>query len=154
MANSRTVQFDSTDQTAIYAAKLAKNLAPEDIILLNGDVGAGKSYFCRALIKSVLEYDEDIPSPTFTLVQQYDTEIGELWHADLYRLSDPTEVIELGLLDAIESATILIEWPDQIIDFLPKTALKINISTTGDETRVFNFSWTDKKWDEKLPGHE
>ena len=154
MANSRTVQFDSPEQTAIYAAKLAKNLAPEDIILLNGDVGAGKSYFCRALIQSVLQYEEDIPSPTFTLVQQYDTEIGELWHADLYRLSDPTEVIELGLLDAIESATILIEWPDQIIDFLPKTALKIKISTTGDEIRVFNFSWTDKKWDEKLPGHE
>ena len=154
MANSRTVQFDSPEQTAIFAAKLAKNLAPEDIILLNGDVGAGKSYFCRALIQAVLQYEEDIPSPTFTLVQQYDTEIGELWHADLYRLSDPTEVIELGLLDAIESAPILIEWPDQIIDFLPKTALKIKISTTGDETRVFNFSWTDKKWDEKLPGHE
>ena len=154
MANSRTVQFDSPEQTAIYAAKLAKNLAPEDIILLNGDVGAGKSYFCRALIQSVLQYEEDIPSPTFTLVQQYDTEIGELWHADLYRLNDPTEVIELGLLDAIESATILIEWPDQIIDFLPKTALKIKISTTGHEIRVFNFSWTDNKWDEKLPGHE
>jgi tRNA A37 threonylcarbamoyladenosine biosynthesis protein TsaE len=66
----------------------------------------------------------------------------------------PSEVIELGLLDAIESATILIEWPDQIIDFLPKTALNINISASGDETRVFHFSWTDKKWDEKLPGHE
>ena len=153
MANSRTVQFDSPEQTASYAAKLAKNLAPKDIILLNGDVGAGKSFFCRALIKSVLEYDEDIPSPTFTLVQQYDTEIGELWHADLYRLSDPSEVIELGLLDAIESAIILIEWPDQIIDFLPNSVLNINISTSGHETRVFHFSWTDKKWDGKLPGH-
>ena len=154
MANSRTVQFDSPVQTAIYAAQLAKNLAPEDIILLNGDVGAGKSYFCRALIQSVLQYEEDIPSPTFTLVQQYDTEIGELWHADLYRLSDPTEVIELGLLDAIESAIILIEWPDQIADFLPNSVLNINISTSGNETRVFRFSWTDKKWDEKLSGHE
>jgi len=65
----RTV-INSPEQTAIYAAKLAKNLAPEDIILLNGNVGAGKSYFCRALIQSVLQYEEDIPSPTFTLVQQ------------------------------------------------------------------------------------
>ena len=154
MANSRTVQFDSPEQTAIYAAKLAKNLAPEDIILLSGDVGAGKSYFCRALIQSVLQYEEDIPSPTFTLVQQYDTEIGELWHADLYRLSDPTEVIELGLLDAIESAIILIEWPDQITDFLPNSALNININTSDHETRVFRLSWTDNKWDEKLSGHE
>ena len=154
MANSRTLQFDSPEQTAIYAAKLAKNLAPEDIILLNGDVGAGKSYFCRALIQSVLQYEEDIPSPTFTLVQQYDTEIGELWHADLYRLNDPTEVIELGLLDAIEGAIILIEWPDQITDFLPNSALNININTSDHETRVLRFSWTDKKWDEKLPGHE
>ena len=154
MANSRTVQFNSPEQTAIYAAKLAKNLAPEDIILLNGDVGAGKSYFCRALIKSVLEYEEDIPSPTFTLVQQYDTEIGEVWHADLYRLSDPSEVIELGLLDAIECAIILIEWPDQIIDFLPSSALNININANSHETRVFHFSWTDEKWDGKLPDHE
>jgi tRNA threonylcarbamoyl adenosine modification protein YjeE len=154
MANSRTVQFDSPEQTAIYAAKLAKNLAPEDIILLNGDVGAGKSYFCRALIQSVLQYEEDIPSPTFTLVQQYDTEIGELWHADLYRLSDPTEVVELGLLDAMESAIILIEWPDQITDFLPNSALNININTSDHETRVFHLSWTDNKWDEKLSGHE
>ena len=154
MANSKTVQFDDPEQTAIYAAKFAKNLAPEDIILLNGDVGAGKSYFCRALIKSVLEYDEDIPSPTFTLVQQYDTEIGEVWHADLYRLSDPSEVIELGLLDAIECAIILIEWPDQIIDFLPSSALNININANGHETRVFHFSWTDEKWDGKLPDHE
>jgi tRNA threonylcarbamoyl adenosine modification protein YjeE len=154
MANSRTVQFDSPEQTAIYAAKLANNLAAEDIILLNGNVGAGKSYFCRALIQSVLQFEEDIPSPTFTIVQQYDTAIGELWHADLYRLSDPSEVIELGLLDAIESATILIEWPDQITDFLPSSALNINISASGHETRVFHFSWTNKKWDEKLPGHE
>ena len=154
MANSRTVQFDSPEQTAIYAAKLANNLAPEDIILLNGDVGAGKSYFCRALIQAVLQYEEDIPSPTFTLVQQYDTEIGELWHADLYRLSDPTEVIELGLLDEIESAIILIEWPDQITDFLPNSALNININTSDQETRVFHLTWTDNKWDENLPGHE
>ena len=154
MANSKTVQFNSPEQTAIYAAKLAQNLAPEDIILLNGNVGAGKSYFCRALIQSVLQYEEDIPSPTFTLVQQYDTEIGELWHSDLYRLSDPSEVIELGLLDAIESAIVLIEWPNQIIDFLPNSVLHINISASGHETRVFHFIWTDKKWDEKLSGHE
>ena len=154
MANSKTVQFDDSEQTAIYAAKLANNLAPEDIILLNGDVGAGKSYFCRALIKSVLEYEEDIPSPTFTLVQQYDTEIGEVWHADLYRLSDPSEVIELGLLDAIECTIILIEWPDQIIDFLPSSALNININANSHETRVFHFSWTDEKWDGKLLDHE
>ena len=154
MANSRTVQFDSPEQTAIYAAKLAKNLAPEDIILLNGDVSAREKVIFSALIQAVLQYEEDIPSPTFTLVQQYDTEIGELWHADLYRLSDPTEVIELGLLDAIESAIILIEWPSQITDFLPNSALNININTSDHETRVFRFSWTDKKWDEKLPGHE
>ena len=154
MANSKSLQFDSSDATAIYAARLANNLASKDIILLNGDVGAGKSFFCRALIRSVLQYEEDIPSPTFTLVQQYDTEIGELWHSDLYRLSDPSDVIELGLLDAFENAVVLIEWPDQIADFAPKSALTINITAVDDETRVFNFSWTDRKWDEKLPDDE
>jgi len=154
MVNSKTVQFHSPDQTTIFAARLANNLASEDLILLNGEVGAGKSVFCRALIQSVLQYEEDIPSPTFTLVQQYDTKIGELWHADLYRLNDPNEVIELGLLDAIENAVILIEWPDQITDFIPKSALNINIIAGSHETRVFHFSWTDEKWDEKLPDHE
>ena len=154
MAHSKTLQFDSPDETATFAKKLAHKLTPEDVILLNGDVGAGKSYFCRALIQSVLKYDEDIPSPTFTLVQQYDTGIGELWHADLYRLSDPSEVIELGLLDAFDGAVVLVEWPDQIANFTPKSVLNVNIITSGNEKRVFHFSWTDKKWDEKLLDHE
>ena len=154
MVYSKTLQFHSPKETAAYATALAEKLTHGDIILLNGDVGAGKSYFCRALIHAVLLYEEDIPSPTFTLVQQYDTEIGEVWHTDLYRLTDPSEVIELGLLDAFEHAVVLIEWPDQITDFLPSSALNINISASGHEARVFHFSWTDKKWDEKLPGHE
>ena len=154
MTKSKILQFDNPSETAVYAARLARKLVVEDAVLLTGDIGAGKTFFCRALIQSILPYEEDIPSPTFTLVQQYDTEIGELWHTDLYRLSDPSEVIELGLLDAFENAVVLVEWPDQIANFTPKSALNINITTNGHETRVFHFSWTDGKWDEKLPGNE
>jgi tRNA threonylcarbamoyladenosine biosynthesis protein TsaE len=153
MVYSKTLQFHSPKETAAYATALAEKLTHGDIILLNGDVGAGKSYFCRALIHAVLLYEEDIPSPTFTLVQQYDTEIGEVWHTDLYRLSDPSEVIELGLLDAFEHAVVLIEWPDQIAGFTPNSALNININAHGSEERIFDFSWTDIKWNDKLIDH-
>lgn len=97
---------------------LARALAPElragDTVLLDGPVGAGKSHFARALIRARLDNpDEDVPSPTFTLVQTYDGD-PPIWHSDLYRLTDPAEIDELGLLDALPEAIALIEWPDRM----------------------------------------
>jgi tRNA threonylcarbamoyladenosine biosynthesis protein TsaE len=70
-----------------FAAALGKSLRCGDILLLEGHIGAGKSFFARSLIQSVQDIPEEVPSPTFTLVQTYDTQIGEIWHADLYRLT-------------------------------------------------------------------
>ncbi len=78
-------------------------------MLLDGPVGAGKTTLARAAILSILPEPEDVPSPTFTLVQTYDTTRGPLWHCDLYRLSSVLEIEELGLEEAFETAITLIE---------------------------------------------
>ncbi|TKW66760.1 MAG: tRNA (adenosine(37)-N6)-threonylcarbamoyltransferase complex ATPase subunit type 1 TsaE [Paracoccus denitrificans] len=102
------------DLTTAFARALAPELRAGDTLLLEGPVGAGKSHFARALIRARLNSPtEDVPSPTFTLVQTYDAS-PPVWHADLYRLSDSAEIDELGILDAMPDAIMLIEWPDRI----------------------------------------
>ncbi|MEP5152633.1 tRNA (adenosine(37)-N6)-threonylcarbamoyltransferase complex ATPase subunit type 1 TsaE [Planktotalea sp.] len=123
----------NTEQTAEFAANLARVLRAGDTILLQGDIGAGKSYFARALIQSLQDVPEDVPSPTFTLVQTYETRAGEVWHADLYRLSDPDEAEELGLTEAFETAICLIEWPDRLADLTPGDAATLSFETTEIE---------------------
>ena len=92
------------DETKEFARFLGQVLNAGDVLLLKGDIGAGKSFFARSLIQSLQDTPEDVPSPTFTLVQTYQTRIGEVWHSDLYRLQSIYEVEELGLWEAFESA--------------------------------------------------
>ena len=103
------------------------------MLLLEGEIGAGKTHFARHLIQSLLVAPEDIPSPTFTLVQTYDAPNFEIWHADLYRLTSPDEVVELGLADAFEDSVCLVEWPDRLEDLSPKTALRLSFAMTPDK---------------------
>ncbi|WP_299562934.1 tRNA (adenosine(37)-N6)-threonylcarbamoyltransferase complex ATPase subunit type 1 TsaE [uncultured Sulfitobacter sp.] len=142
----------STDsQTSRLARALAPHLGAGDTLLLSGDVGAGKTHFARALIQSLIAHPEDVPSPTFTLVQVYDSPEGEIWHADLYRVGDPSEVDELGLIDAFEDAICLIEWPDRLGDLRPPNALDIMLEATDvDACRTLTATWSDPKWDAKL----
>jgi tRNA threonylcarbamoyladenosine biosynthesis protein TsaE len=109
----------------------ADHLTAGDCLLLSGSIGAGKSQLCRALIRARLGRAEDVPSPTFTLVQTYLADV-EIWHADLYRLSHPDEVMELGLEDAFSSAICLIEWPDRLGRFAPKNAISVTLSAQGE----------------------
>lgn len=148
-----TLVLSHPDDTSRRAANLAQTLSAGDVILLSGDVGAGKTHFTRSLIQSLLQSPQDIPSPTFTLVQTYDTLKGELWHADLYRLTSVQEVEELGLIDAFEDAICLIEWPDRLASLAPDTALTIELEVQHDEnTRLLTARWQDTKWDQKLSG--
>ena len=110
---------------AAFAAQIAPLVRAGDTLLLSGEIGAGKSAFARGLIRAKLGRMEDVPSPTFTLVQTYDTDAGEIWHCDLYRLTHPDEALELGLDEAFESAICLIEWPDRLGDAAPTTALHL-----------------------------
>lgn len=137
----QTIFSRSENETSALAATLLDILRPGDCLCLSGPVGAGKSHFARSLIQSQMTKDghiEDVPSPTFTLVQVYDTAIGEIWHADLYRLTSVDAVLELGLEDAFDTAITLIEWADRLGPFLPERRLEIDISLAGasesDET--------------------
>ncbi|MCA0995333.1 tRNA (adenosine(37)-N6)-threonylcarbamoyltransferase complex ATPase subunit type 1 TsaE [Alloyangia pacifica] len=147
---TRALSLPSSDATCALAASLAPRLRPGDVLLLDGGIGAGKTHFARCLIQSLQEEPEDVPSPTFTLVQVYDVPTGELWHTDLYRLSDPDQVVELGLTEAFEEAICLVEWPDRLEDLTPKAALSLSFEVTGDDSRRVTLSWQDPRWDALL----
>ena len=118
-----------TDRLAVW---LAARLVPGDSLLLSGPIGAGKSHLARAFIRARLGRFEDVPSPSFTLVQTYQAEDAEIWHADLYRLSHPDEVLELGLDDAFATAICLVEWPDRLGHLAPSHAIKLSLSSKGE----------------------
>lgn len=109
-----TLDPADADLTACLARVMAAVLKPGDVLALEGPVGAGKTHFARAFIQARQgEMAEDVPSPTFTLVQTYADPMGtEIWHADLYRLTHPDELAELGLDEAMREAIVLVEWPD------------------------------------------
>ncbi len=135
-----TVIFLSDPEaTAALGERLATVLRAGDTVLLDGPIGAGKSHLARALIRARLGGMEDVPSPTFTLVQTYDDGGTEIWHADLYRLTHPDEVLELGLDDAFATAICLVEWPDRLGGHVPPDALHLRLSAQG-EGRVARLS--------------
>ncbi|PWC33551.1 tRNA (adenosine(37)-N6)-threonylcarbamoyltransferase complex ATPase subunit type 1 TsaE [Azospirillum sp. TSO35-2] len=121
--------------TAALARRLGALLRPGDLVALRGDLGAGKTALARALIRSVTHEEAEVPSPTFTLVQSYDTAIGPIWHADLYRLSGPDEVYELGWDDARAEAVALVEWPDRLGPLLPADRIELTLSHDGPDAR-------------------
>lgn len=120
-----------------------------DCLLLDGEIGAGKTHFARALIQSLVA--DEVPSPTFTLVQTYETPKFEIWHADLYRLSHPDEAIELGLIEAFETALCLVEWPGKLEQDRPKPALTLQFTPEG-EGRSVAFVSTNPMWATRLKG--
>lgn len=145
--NHITLTLASPDQTKQLAKTIGALLCPGDVLLLEGDIGAGKTHFSRSLIQSLLTVHEDVPSPTFTLVQVYETAIGEIWHADLYRLTTPGEVIELGLVDAFEDAICLVEWPDRLASLRPNSALQLKFTMAqAEDGRHLEISATDARW--------
>ncbi|MEL7202583.1 MAG: tRNA (adenosine(37)-N6)-threonylcarbamoyltransferase complex ATPase subunit type 1 TsaE [Pseudomonadota bacterium] len=120
-----------------FGHKLATALTPGMTILLNGPIGAGKTHLARAIIQSLLPDAEEVPSPTYTLVQTYKADSFEIWHADLYRLSDSSELVELGLDEAIGTDVVIIEWPDRLpSDWIQSAVLSIDIQPLDDTRHV------------------
>lgn len=124
-----SIETNSEQETIEFAREFSKSLKPRDVVLLNGDLGMGKSVFCRAVLRALCSFDDmEVPSPTFTLVQTYDASIGTLWHFDLYRLSDVSEVYELGWEEALVDGIILVEWPERLGYLLPKSYIDVTLS--------------------------
>ncbi len=124
--------------TTRFATCLGAGLGAGDCVLLSGSIGAGKSFFARALIRSRLGPATEVPSPTFTLVQTYPDDSGgpDIWHCDLYRLTSAGEVDELGLQDAFDTALCLIEWPDRLGPLTPPGALHLAFAAEQDHHSV------------------
>lgn len=137
--------------TLALGADIASMLKPGDVIALYGDLGAGKTTFSRGLIQALLGDGMDVPSPTYTLVQTYDTERGTIWHFDLYRIEAPSELLELGFDDALDDISI-IEWPENAGALLPVNRLSINIAFHG-AARIARLSSTEPHWITRLNDH-
>lgn len=145
MSQHAEIIVSSEVEMTVLGARIARHLTAGDTVLLTGVIGSGKTHLCRAIIRSLIGTREEIPSPTYTLVQTYEGKDSEVWHADLYRLSDSSELIELGLDDAMNSAVVLIEWPDRLPESLhPPKALEIAIIQDGDD-RIVNLSTASKR---------
>lgn len=145
------VPLPSPEATTRLAEWLAPGLHAGDVLLIDGPIGAGKTHFCRALIQSRLASlgrSEDVPSPSYTLVQVYDAGDCEIWHVDLYRLSGYDDVAELGFDEAFDRAICLIEWPDRLGQHAPVAALRIDLALVEgkDNARSARFSATDRRW--------
>jgi tRNA threonylcarbamoyl adenosine modification protein YjeE len=125
--------------TNALGARIAGGLMPGDAILLAGDLGAGKTALARAVLQA-LGVEESVPSPTFTLVQHYDTRTLPVDHFDLYRIEDESDIDQLGLDDAISDGAVLIEWPERAGSRTPEGALRIELEITGETSRRLKAS--------------
>lgn len=136
------------DATETLGRRIAAGLARGDLVTLEGDLGAGKTTLARAILRG-LGVAEDVPSPTFTLVQVYETARLPVRHVDLYRVEDPMEIDELGLDEALGEGAALVEWPEHGSGRLPEPSLHVQL--TADDARQAAVSG-DARWKEFLGG--
>lgn len=153
---SETLRFDlpGPAATAALAQRLAVLARGGDVIALRGDLGVGKTSFARAFVNALPGPDgalvaEEVPSPTFTLVQSYRRLPADVWHLDLYRLERPEEAYELGIEEAFGSAIVMIEWPERLGELLPLQRLDLTLSFgSSDEARhaelIGSGDWTSR----------
>ena len=146
-----TVILDCPDESSLrdVGARLAGRLQAGDVIALYGELGAGKTTFSRGLIAAYCGAD-DVPSPTYTLVQLYDTGLLPVWHFDLYRLKSPEELVELGW-DETQDGVALVEWPERAGDHLPQWRLDVRIEFAGEGRRV-TLEPRGEGWQTRLHG--
>jgi tRNA threonylcarbamoyladenosine biosynthesis protein TsaE len=126
-------RLDDEAATARLGCAIAAELKPGEAVCLTGPLGAGKSTLARALVRALTTLDEDVPSPTFTLVQFYEGARLKVAHFDLYRLSDADEAYEIGLDEALDDGVAVIEWPERLDGRLPADRLDVEIAPSEDD---------------------
>ncbi|MBY0428540.1 MAG: tRNA (adenosine(37)-N6)-threonylcarbamoyltransferase complex ATPase subunit type 1 TsaE [Alphaproteobacteria bacterium] len=131
------------------AMQLARQLRAGDCLTFQGDLGAGKTTFIRAMIHTLCGL-ETVPSPTFTLVQTYDSSLAQLWHFDLYRLKNPDELYELGFEEALSGGILFIEWPERAKGLLPSTQLQLHLENAQDNSKRKVTISGDAQWAARL----
>ena len=137
----------SADVMETIGARLSGAISAGDTVAISGPLGAGKSVLCRAIIRAKLRApDLAVPSPSYTLVNVYDIDGNEIWHVDLYRVSDVEELNELGLDDA-PTAILLVEWPERW-QALPARKAAIEIAPLADDSRMISLQVNGDGWEE------
>ena len=143
----QTIHLPDENATMDAGVRLAPTLRCGDIVLLQGDLGAGKTTFSRGLITSMCG-EVDVPSPTYTLVQTYDAPTLSIWHFDLYRLDAPEDIWELGIEEAFEHGACLIEWPERIKTLLGGAELTLRFTHAQTGRRLDMIG--DRNWEARL----
>lgn len=143
----------SEAEMAEFATQIADICKIGDVLLLDGDLGVGKSFFARQFIGHLAQQQLgekiEVPSPTFTLVQTYDQLKPAIWHFDLYRLSGADEAYELGLEESAKTAICLIEWPNRLDGDVPENCLNILFKHESLDSRNLQLLLSDE-WAERL----
>jgi tRNA threonylcarbamoyl adenosine modification protein YjeE len=142
-----SIQLKSLEDTRNVAKKIALQLKRGDVLALFGTLGAGKTTFTRYILEQF--GIEEVPSPTFTLLQTYDLPHTIFYHFDLYRLNTPEEALNLGLEEAFYLGTSLIEWPERLGRLLPSTALMCSFESTPLFERILTFKGS-AEWEQRL----
>lgn len=147
MQNLKTIPLKGEAKTLAFGARLAPFLRAGDVVALRGDLGAGKTCLSRGIITALTDANE-VPSPTYTLVQMYESSSFNIWHFDLYRLENADDVWELGIEEALEGGVCLIEWPERIENLLSGAELEVQIRFDGG-ARTLHIAGS-KNWEERL----
>ncbi|MCC8417863.1 MAG: tRNA (adenosine(37)-N6)-threonylcarbamoyltransferase complex ATPase subunit type 1 TsaE [Rickettsia endosymbiont of Bryobia graminum] len=140
---NKSIILKNEQDSISLARTIAENAKPNDIIAFSGDLGSGKTFICREIIKSLSYSDTNITSPTFNLLQIYHTPNFTIYHFDLYRLKHLEEIYELGIEDALHGNLCLIEWPEIIKNMLPRPITEIQlkiIEGTKRECKINHLS--------------
>lgn len=147
---SHRISLPTLDATRAFAQTLATRLRCGDVVTLAGDLGAGKTTFAQFLIRALSAGEVEVTSPTFTLLQTYPVILAggaacELYHYDLYRIEQPSALIELGIEDAV-SQLALIEWPERLGDMRLPIALALSFTLANDGTRSVTIHGDANRW--------
>ncbi len=124
--------LENVEQMRAWARDFAHMLSAPCVVALHGDLGMGKSEIARSVIQTLRGADTVVPSPTFTIVQNYDG----ISHFDLYRVEDASELAEIGLQHAMDNDITLIEWPEIATDVLPANTIHVYITAYGDGRKI------------------